>query len=118
MAPAFWKSRSEVCTRRTNSARAGEIQIGIFDDPEVVGEARDDGAEGPSASLGLRRMLAINMTPEAETSDLRIRQAIAHAIDYETLTDRLAPGTELAGPAMVMPSSPLSSGTEGLPFDL
>lgn len=99
------------------SLELGEIAIRSFGSADVLADLRDAGYEG-LGSGGQNIQLQINTRPEHPTGDLRVRQAIAHAIDVDLVNERSTQGKGVATTSIVDPNSPLyTEGNGGLPYD-
>jgi peptide/nickel transport system substrate-binding protein len=99
------------------SLELGEIAVRSFGAADVLADLRDDGYEG-IGSGGQDIQLQINTRAERPTGDLRVRQAIAHAIDVDLIDERNTQGKGVATTSIVDPNSPLyTDGAEGLAYD-
>lgn len=96
--------------------RSGEIDLAFITDPRVIADMQAEGAPMFGIRGGLGRMLTLNVQDE-ELQDLRIRQAIQYAIDYETLNQRVYEGHAGAASSIMPPESPIYGGP-GLGYDL
>jgi peptide/nickel transport system substrate-binding protein len=126
-----------------DSLKTGTVQAGFLRDAAVISQARSDGFEGYENILSAGETMVINngvkvackggqpapiCTGQADgfmaatitpTSDKRVRQAVAAAIDLTTLNQRLYDGkSKLYNSALVHPNSRWYSGVEGPKFDL
>lgn len=101
--------------------KAGDLDVAFLRDAQVIAAARTDGVGGEHSSLvNGGSMLMINngaygRTPP--TVDVRIRQAIAHAIDADLLNERLTAGTGLPSTALFAEGSRLYQGLSGPEYD-
>lgn len=93
----------------------GDIDMAFVTDARVIGDILDAGAPSFGVRGGLGRMLTLNVN-DPEVGDLRIRQAIQYAIDYETLNQRVYDGRAEAASAIMPEENPIYGGP-GLPYD-
>jgi peptide/nickel transport system substrate-binding protein len=100
---------------------AGTVDLTIVTDAEVVERARTAGYEGPQWLQNMGGQILMNngvreTTPATE--DVRIRRAVAHAIDTEVINERAYDGKADATSAIFAESSRYYQGLEGPQFDL
>jgi peptide/nickel transport system substrate-binding protein len=100
--------------------RNGELDVAFLRDPKMIAEARADDVELYSSLVNGGGQLLLNngahdRTPP--TTDVRIRQAIAYAIDPEVINDRVYEGTGLPTSAIIYEDSMLYQGLEGPDYD-
>jgi peptide/nickel transport system substrate-binding protein len=89
--------------------QSGELQMAFLREPQVVNEARDADYPGYLNLPNLSGMLLINhgvRDQDREAADLRVRQAIAAAIDPEILNQRADQGHGYPGFDILSESSP------------
>jgi peptide/nickel transport system substrate-binding protein len=96
---------------------AGEVQVAFLREPLVIAEARDAGVEGFSNYHNLGEMLLMN-TATGPLADVRLRQAIAAAIDVEAVDQRANEGTAPASGTVISPEDALlDPGVDGPTVD-
>ncbi|HWJ62726.1 MAG TPA: ABC transporter substrate-binding protein [Acidimicrobiales bacterium] len=98
-----------------------EVQAAFLREPRVIDEARKDGVSGFVTLQHGGELLLMNngvddTTPP--TADVRIRKAIAAAIDTEVLDQRVNEGTGISGSAIFPEQSRYYQGQEGPAYDL
>jgi peptide/nickel transport system substrate-binding protein len=89
----------------------GELDIAFVADAPTVAEARDDGVGGYGNVAGAATTLVMNngiAESTAATTDVRVRQAIAHAIDLDVLNERVQDGEGIATSLLVDQDSPIA----------
>lgn len=105
-----------------DSLTLGEYQMAHFlQVPQVVERARDEGVAGVGGLQHAGNALLMNVAlPDTDpaTGDVRVRQAIAAAIDVDVLDERAFSGAGRPTSAIVHPDSELSPGTPGPAYDL
>lgn len=97
-----------------------EMQVAYLSAPTVVAEAVASGYPGLDNVVSWGNGLIFNVglsNGSAPTSDVRVRRAIALAIDADVIDERVYAGTGLPTKALVGPQSRLWTGVEGLPYD-
>ena len=100
--------------------QTGELDMAFITEPPVVARAKDDGVTGYGNVAGAHQNLYMNqgIAGEAVTSDLRVRQAIAHALDLDTLNERVADGEGIPTSLLLPPDSPIGAeGAEEIEYD-
>ncbi|MGH9187141.1 MAG: ABC transporter substrate-binding protein, partial [Acidimicrobiales bacterium] len=99
----------------------GEMDTTFLSDVHGVTEAEEAGLLGFSVDVGaLGYVLADQgITGRGPTpfQDVRVREAMQLAIDYDLINQRLYDGLSVTDSALVPVSSPLYHGVEGPPFD-
>ncbi|HEX7095192.1 MAG TPA: ABC transporter substrate-binding protein [Acidimicrobiales bacterium] len=73
----------------------GEVDVAFVQDPLVVSQARDAGVNNFGFKYGMGRTIAINAGKRGTTpptTDVRVRRAIALALDPEFINDRATQG--------------------------
>jgi len=103
-----------------DALKLGEIDIMWSQDPVTVAKAKDEGFGVFEELSHTGGFIMINngirnTTPD--TRDVRVRQAIAHAIDAEEINRRLYDGKGLPSTSIIHESSPFWPGVEGPRFD-
>lgn len=101
---------------RFDSLQTGEIDMGIFyRDPVVANEAKGEYPHETSLYQS-GQMLEFNLA-RTELADIRVRQAMAAAIDPGIVNDRAFGGEGLPWSGLVHPESDLLEGTDGPAYD-
>jgi peptide/nickel transport system substrate-binding protein len=100
---------------------ANTIDVTIVTDAEVIERARAAGYEGPRWLQNMGGQILMNngvreTTPA--TKDVRIRRAVAHAIDPDVINERAYGGNADATSAIFAESSRYYQGLEGPQYDL
>lgn len=97
---------------RYDAYKAGQFDMAFFNTPQVLGDAEAAGERVYSVMSGLGTILMYNVGLEVDspTHDLRVRQAIQYALDYEVLNDRVYAGAAEAGSSIMPESSPVYGG--------
>lgn len=73
---------------RLESLAAGEVDTAYLRGPEVVETARADGYRGTMSVVGAGSTIIVNNRKGSPGEDVRVRQAINHAIDRELWMER------------------------------
>jgi peptide/nickel transport system substrate-binding protein len=98
-----------------------ELNMGFITEAPVVAQAKADGVGGYSNIAGAATFLLMNngkAGSTAATTDQRVREAIAHAIDLESLNDRVQDGEGIATSWLVDPDSPIApEGVDEIAYD-
>jgi peptide/nickel transport system substrate-binding protein len=97
-----------------------ELQLAFLREPPVVAQALDAGVKGYSNVAGAGSVLLLNNGSKGTTPatrDVRVRQAVAHALDLDTLNDRVEDGTGLPSSALIPEQSLLYDGKKGPAYD-
>jgi peptide/nickel transport system substrate-binding protein len=99
--------------------KTGQFQVAFLRDPKVIADAKHDGVGFFETKQNGGGVLMINSgtTPDHPTTDLSVRQAIAHAIDPTVLNTRVYDGDGLATDALFGPESRLHT-IDGPGYDL
>jgi peptide/nickel transport system substrate-binding protein len=100
--------------------RAGELDVAFLREPLVIDEARDDGVHEFTDLVDAGEVVLINngvRGTDPPTSDVRLRRAIAHAVDPELIDQRVNEGTGLPTSGLIHPDSRYDSGSEGPEHD-
>ncbi|HEY8526688.1 MAG TPA: ABC transporter substrate-binding protein [Acidimicrobiales bacterium] len=95
----------------------GELQMAFLRDPLVVQRALDSGVQHFQSLQNLSEVLWFNTEAPHPTEDVRIRRAIAAAIDVEALDQRINEGTGAPTSAVIGEDSLLYAGAEGPAHD-
>jgi peptide/nickel transport system substrate-binding protein len=95
----------------------GDIQVGFLRESAVVKDAVDAGLEGYTSLQNAGEILLFNMREGAVLADVRLRQAIAMAIDPAAVDARANDGTGLPDASVIHPSSRDSTDVAPLPYD-
>lgn len=87
------------------SLQGGEVQVAYLREADVVHEAREAGLPGYLVAQNSGELLHINNAPGRPGSDIRIRRAIAAAIDPVQMDQRVNNGLGNPGTALFQESS-------------
>lgn len=80
---------------RLKSLSDGTVDVANIRAAQTVEQARRDGLAGIMVPTGLASMLWVNQREGEAASDIRVRQAINHAIDPEVYFERVSDGAGL-----------------------
>lgn len=100
--------------------QSGEIDVAMLRDPRVLKEARADGMGSQGWVMNLGEMLIINHGVQGSTpvtTDVRIRQAVAAAINVEDVDQRVNQGMGYPTSAISSPDSGLDQTVPGPAYD-
>lgn len=103
---------------RLESLAAGTVDATNLRAPQTLEKARKDGFAGIMAPSGLATMFWLNNREGRAASDIRVRQAINHAIDPKVYAERVSGGAGLPGRNIFSPSAPYFSEVETSDYDL
>jgi peptide/nickel transport system substrate-binding protein len=100
------------------SFQTGELQMALLRDPRVIAEAEDAGVETYVNLQNAGESLVINQNdPASPLTDVRVRQAVAHAIDQEALDQRVNEGTGFPSSGIIGGDAGVFTTTEGPAYD-
>lgn len=105
----------------SDAFRTGEIQSAFFRDPAVVSALQESGARGFTELTNAGKILNINTGKggySGITTDVRIRHAIAAALNPDLINDRLSAGKGEPTSALLSEKSVLFSGAPGTDYDI
>ncbi|NLT30938.1 MAG: ABC transporter substrate-binding protein [Propionibacterium sp.] len=102
---------------RFETMTSGQTDVAYIREPDVVVDALDAGYPGFMEVSSLGRLLLVNHREEANTSDVRIRQAMAMALDPQLVADQEFDGEGMPTTAMFPEESEWTLDTEPLPYD-
>jgi peptide/nickel transport system substrate-binding protein len=92
----------------------GEVDVAFLREPQIVAEAVDAGFDHHGELVHLGNFLMINSgLNDPVAADVRIRQAVAHAVDQSVVDERAAGGAGLPTNTIVADDSPISPGVDG-----
>jgi peptide/nickel transport system substrate-binding protein len=98
--------------------RAGELDAMFLADPQVIADAKDAAVGGQGwISGGSGYLLNSGRSGSPVLADLRLRQAIAHALDLDTINERVFGGTGLVASGLTHPDQQIYAGVDGLGYD-
>jgi len=103
---------------RVDGMASGDVQMSTLSrDPVLIAKTIKEYPYASTVDQG-NSMVEFNVT-NPELSDLRVRQAIAAAIDPKVISNRAFGGQALAGSGLVYPveEAGITKGTQGLPYD-
>lgn len=103
---------------KLESLEDGTVDVTYMRSPDVVDEAVKAGHPGELTLTGLGNMVVINTREGRPGADLRVRRAMALALDPELDTERAYQGKGLPGKEIFPPESRLHSGVKPLGIDL
>jgi peptide/nickel transport system substrate-binding protein len=96
----------------------GELDMMFLSEPQVVATAKSDKVAGNSPiASGVGFFLNGGRTPNAVLSDVRLRQAIAYALDPQILNQRTFNNTAIVATGLYSNKQLLYPGVDGLPHD-
>jgi len=109
-----------VATTNYEAFKRGEVQVSYTNDAPTAAEVRAAGVQHFVSLESHGSSLLINhgyrgATPP--TADVRVRKAIAYAIDVDALNDRIWDGKAIATSALVAEGSRYYQGLQGPPHD-
>ncbi|MDI9917264.1 ABC transporter substrate-binding protein [Rhodococcus sp. IEGM 1379] len=100
------------------SLESGQLNMTyILRDEGVIKAVLGDGYSGYLSPTGQNGIGTINNREGRPGADVRVRQAIAHAVDPEAINTRANNGLGTASSELVPETSRWYNSTEGLPFD-
>jgi peptide/nickel transport system substrate-binding protein len=100
--------------------RNGELDVAMLRSPDVLAQATDDGVPTFTSLAHGGGMIMINNGArgvDRPGADVRVRQAIAHALDVDLIDERVRGGLGMPTSALVHEDSVLSTGVEGPAHD-
>jgi peptide/nickel transport system substrate-binding protein len=97
--------------------RAGNVQVAFLRDAGAMADAKTDGASGFTVRYSANDTLIMNNLA-GPTADVRIRQAVAAAIDLNTLNDRVYQGNGEMTTDLIAPQSRWYNGVAGPSYDI
>lgn len=98
----------------------GELQAGFLREAPIIAKAKKDGTKGFSDMTNAGKILTLNNGNGGYTgitTDVRVRHAIAAAIDPKLMDQRLNGGTGFPTSALLSETSLLSTGAQGTQYD-
>lgn len=102
---------------RLSSLADGTVDVTNIRAPQTLEKARKDGFAGIMAPSGLGGLYWLNNREGRAASDVRVRQAINHAIDPEVVAERVNGGAGLPGRNIYSPSAPYFADITTSDFD-
>ncbi len=97
---------------------SGQLNMAyIFRDEAVIGETIDAGYPGYLDIQGLGSLAPINNAEGRPGADVRVRQAIAYAIDPAAVNERSQDGLGIVSSEILPESSLFYTGAEGIEYD-
>lgn len=98
--------------------QTGELQMALLRDPRVISEAEDAGVETYVNLQNAGEAIVINQNdPASPLHDVRIRQALAYAVDQDAIDDRVNEGTGYPSSGIIGGDAGAFSTTTGPEFD-
>ena len=102
---------------KLETLNAGGVDVAFLRAPEVVTEAREAGYEGFMNLNSLGDVVTINHRQGRPGSDVRVRRALAYAINPEVTNQHSNSGKGMPGKALFQDYSRWHTGTKPLPYD-
>lgn len=96
---------------------SGQAHAAFFREPDTVVAARADGFGGAMNLLSLGNSILVNQREDSPTADVRVRQALAHAIDPALVDERAYEGHGADGNEIFQDFSRWHNDTPGVDFD-
>lgn len=100
---------------------AGQVDTAFLPDGATIARARDAGYDGLTwiinAGSGVMINHGVSESP-TPTADVRVRQAVAHALNPDAINERQFDGYGLPTSAIIHPDSTLSPGIDGPKYDV
>ncbi|WP_182345951.1 ABC transporter substrate-binding protein [Tomitella gaofuii] len=104
--------------QQLESLQSGQLSMTYINrDAQVIKSAVDAGLPGYLDIQGLGSLGYINQHEGRPGADVRVRKAIAYAVDPEVINQRVENGLGIADSAIVPESSRWYDGAKGVPFD-
>jgi peptide/nickel transport system substrate-binding protein len=103
-----------------DALRAGDLQVAFLRQAAPIAAAREAGFPGYRNNLGLGTTWLINNGVRGQdrpTADVRVRQAIAHAIDLDVLNERADEGKAIVSRDVMPASSPYHDEESTITYD-
>lgn len=97
--------------------RADDIDVAYLREPGIVAEAHDDDVPNATQLSNVGELVFINAAEGVPTADVRLRRAIAAAIDVDALDERVNRGDGLATSSIVHESSLYAGSVAGPQYD-
>jgi peptide/nickel transport system substrate-binding protein len=98
--------------------RSGELDVMFMSDAEPIADAKDDGVDhAVQLSGGQGYLLNGGMGESPVLADVRLREAVARAIDIDLINERVYGGTALPGTGLTHPDQTIYPGIDGLEYD-
>lgn len=102
---------------RLDVLRNGEADVAYLREAPTAKAALDDGYGGFMEIGSISRGLLLNHRDGAATADVRIRQALMHAIDMDVINERTAEGVGIMTGSILNPQSRWDLDAEPLAYD-
>ncbi|PSR40258.1 ABC transporter substrate-binding protein [Rhodococcus sp. AD45-ID] len=104
-------------TEKLEALNVNDVQVAFIRSAEAVERARAEGHAGYVETMPLASVAMINNRPGRPGADVRVRQAIAHAINLDTFNERVDKGAGLPGSSIFPEWSPLHGEVSGLEYN-
>ncbi|MFC7495801.1 MULTISPECIES: ABC transporter substrate-binding protein [unclassified Nocardioides] len=101
-----------------DSLESGSLQVAFMRDPDKVDALLDEGVGGYMNMVAASNLAVINANEGRPGEDVRVRKAMALAIDPNLIRERAVDGHGLAGSTIFPEYSRWHGETEGIPYDL
>ncbi len=102
---------------KVEALNAGDVQLAYLRSPRVIRQARVDDRAGYIQTYPLASVLMVNNSVGRPGGDVRVRRAIAQAIDLDAFNKRVDDGDGLPGAQIFPEWSPLHPDVEGIAYD-
>ncbi len=102
---------------RLDVLRNGEADVAYLREPPTAADAIEDGFGGFMEIGSMSRGLLLNHREGSATSDVRVRQALVHAIDFDLLNERTAQGKGISTSDLFPELSGWDLEAKGLAYD-
>lgn len=103
---------------KLEALNSGDVDLAVMREQGTVQKAHQAGLSGYAALTSLGNMLMLNQAEGRPTADIRIRQAIDHAIDPKVVYERAFEGAGLPSKSVFQEMSKWhADGVKPLPFD-
>lgn len=102
---------------KLDSLEGGQIDVGFIRNVEPVAQAIEQGYHGYVDTVSLGALGLINNREGRPGADVRVRKAIAHAVDVDAFDQRVNQGKGMPERAIFPDWSRWAGNTEALPYD-
>ncbi len=95
----------------------GEVDTVSLSDPVVIHDFQEADGVADLTALISGYGVGMNSRPDSPFSDVRLRQAVAQAINPDIINDRAFSGYGIMASGLTAPDMRIYSGVDGLPYD-
>lgn len=97
---------------RIDAFRSGEVDMAFATDPRILAATEAEGVEvvAKPSGLGVLLLFNVGLAAGSPTHDIRVREAIQLALDYDVLNERVFGGAAEATSAIMPADSPIYGG--------